>query len=493
VSSPEDALRSAPQRYELTRFVFLRGLGFVYAVAFGVACAQWRGLIGSDGLLPAARYVDRVRQGTSFLEWPTLFRLDASDAALQASAWLGLGLAVAVMLGVENALVMLALWAIDISFCHVGQIFWGYGWEILLLEAGFLAIFLCPVRSLRPLHPSSPAPPLVIWLLRWLVLRVMLGAGLIKLRGDPCWRDLSCLVYHYETQPVPGPLSPLLHHAPLWFHQLGVLFNHFVELAVPFGVFGPRRVRHVAGALIIAFQCFLIVSGNLSFLNWLTIVVCLSCFDDELLLQRAPRRLRERAARAAEAVPGRAQRVTLFILATVVACLSVDPIVNMLSPRQQMNTSFDPLHLVNSYGAFGTVGRVRNEVVLQGTLDAQLGPTTRWLDYELPCKPGDVQRAPCLITPYHYRLDWQMWFAAMSEAQREPWLIHLAYKLLSAEPAVLALFEVDPFKGERPRFVRAELYEYHFARPGEGRDATWTRSLVGEYLAPLSLEQLSTE
>jgi hypothetical protein len=475
-------LGGAPPTWWLTRAVLVRGVGLVYVVAFAVLCAQWRGLIGSRGLLPAARYLERIAESTSFAELPTLFFVGASDGALGALAWLGLLLALAVVAGLDSGLVMLALWALYLSFCHVGQIFWGYGWEILLLETGFLAIFVCPFPGAYALRSPRPPPAAVMLLLRWLLLRLMLGAGLIKLRGDPCWRELTCLAFHYETQPVPSPISWL------WFHQLGVGFNHLVELIVPFTLLGPRRLRHVGGALVVLFQLMLIVSGNLSFLNWLTLVVALACFDDSLWARLLPQRFGRRVAELeASRAPSRLHDGAVVVVAVLVAVLSIGPVVNMLSPRQAMNTSFDPLHLVNSYGAFGSVGRERYEVVIEGTLDARPDARARWLAYELPCKPGDPSRRPCVITPYHYRLDWQLWFAAMSEAQHEPWLIHLAHKLLRAEPAVLELFARDPFDGKPPRLVRMELYQYRFTRWGER--GWWKRDRVASYLPPVSRDQ----
>src|SRR6185295_1514456 len=255
-------------------------------------------------------------------------------------------------------------------------------------------------------------PVAVFWLFRWLIVRIMLGAGLIKLRGDPCWRDLTCLYYHYETQPIPNPLSRTFHFMPRWFHRAGVLFNHLAELVAPWFAFWPRVARHVAGATMLGLQLILILSGNLSFLNWLTVVPILACFDDGLLRRVLPRRLVARADRAAaEAAPSRAQSVVTWALVALVAVLSVAPVQNLLSHRQAMNTSFEAFELVNTYGAFGTVGRVRPEIVFEGTDDVTIGPDTQWREYEFRCKPGDVHRRPCVISPWHYRLDWQIWFA----------------------------------------------------------------------------------
>ena len=481
--------RRRPERYFLTRFVFLRALGFIHFVAFSILVMQWRGLIGSDGLLPATLYLERIADNTSFAEWPTLFWWNSSDLMMACTAWLGWLLAVVFMLGADNAVIVAALWVVYMSFCHVGQVFWGYGWETLLLEATFLAIFLCPLRSISPLSPRLPPPTPVIWMLRWLVFRLMFGAGLIKIRGDSCWTELTCLAFHYETQPNPHPLSWLLHQAPMWFHKAGTLFNHFVELIVPWFVFGPGLARRVAGGFIIVFQGMLILSGNLSFLNWLTIAVALACFDDDLFRHVLPRRICEPLdARGDHWLEQRGQRIIVGVLSLAVAVLSVAPITNMLSPHQAMNTSFDPLHLVNSYGAFGSIGKVRHEVVLQGTWDEVPDDSADWKDYEFKCKPGDVNRRPCLITPYHYRLDWQMWFAALSNFQRQPWLLNLIYKLLRGDSLARSLIEYDPFVSRPPRFIRAELYRYEFTRIGDGNPGWWKRTHVKGYIEPLSLK-----
>jgi hypothetical protein len=279
-----------------------------------------------------------------------------------------------------------------------------------------------------------------------------------------------------------------LHQAPLWFHQIGVAFNHLVELAAPFFVFGPRRARHIAGSLIVLFQCMLILSGNLSFLNWLTIAVAIPCFDDSFLRHFVPRRIASRAAELdAHRLPiGRTQIAVVGVLCAFVIVASYAPVSNMLSRRQVMNTSFDPLHLVNSYGAFGSVGKTRDEIILEGTRDAAIGPNTRWTAYEFKCKPGDVMRRPCLITPYHLRLDWQMWFAALGDYESEPWIIHLIYKLLRNDDGVLGLMANRPFPGEPPRFIRAERYRYRFTKFGERDGAWWVRERIGAYLPPLS-------
>jgi hypothetical protein len=482
----------APQRrstYWLTRFLFLRLVGLVYFIAFLCAWRQFLPLGGEHGLLPAQSFLQDVRasQGPALAFWklPTLFWLDASDAAFVWGAGIGVASSLAVVLGFANVPLMAALWALYMSFVHVGQIFYGYGWEVLLLETGFLAIFLAPAWRPWPFLATSPPAIEVMWLLRWLVFRLMFGAGLIKMRGDPCWRDLTCMVYHYETQPIPNPLSLYLHHLPVWFHAVETAFNHVVELVVPFFLFGPRRARHLAGALTILFQALLILSGNLSFLNWLTIAIAIGCFDDGLLRRIVPGFIGRRVdALPADAEPSTTRRTMVRVLMAVIALLSLNPVANMLSPRQAMNASFDPFDLVNTYGAFGSVGRERNEIVLQGTDDDPASPVARWVAYELPCKPGDVARRPCITSPYHRRLDWQMWFAAMSSASNEPWLIHLVAKLLEGDRGARSLFARPPFEDQPPRYIRAQLYRYQFAPPGG--PVWWHRELLGDYLPPLS-------
>jgi hypothetical protein len=480
--------------YWLTRFVFLRLLGLVYCVAFLVVVFQWQPLLGSHGLLPAADFLDRLRAaglggGDAFFRLPTLFWLDASDTTFRLAALVGLALSLALLLGFANVPSLLALWFLYMSFVHVGQVFYGYGWEILLLETGFLAVFLVPLWRPLPFARSAPPSPVAIGLLRWLVFRLMLGAGLIKLRGDPCWRDLTCLVYHYATQPNPNPLSWYFYQLPVWFDRLEVLFNHLVELLCPCFVFGPRPARLVAGSLIALFQVLLILSGNLSFLNWLTLAVAVACFDDGVFRRLVPERLLRRLdAAVAGAAETKARGIASYALLLVVALLSLKPVANMVSPGQVMNTSFDPFDLVNTYGAFGTVSRERYEIVLEGTSDDPAAKQARWAEYEFKCKPGDPARRPCWISPYHYRLDWQMWFLAMPGAPVDDWFLHLVAKLLEGDPGVRGLLAPGPFEQHPPRAIRALYYRYAMTRLADHSRDYWKRTLVGEYLRPVTLD-----
>jgi hypothetical protein len=459
--------------YVSTRWIFQRCLGFIYFIGFLIALNQGLGLIGEHGLLPATLFVQRV----SFSQAPSLYFFAPHNSTFLAIAWAGLLLSILAIFGITDrfqnwisALSWLALWILYLSIVNVGQTFYGFGWETLLLETGVLAIFLGATNS----KPSV----VVVWLLRWLLFRLMFGAGLIKIRGDECWRDLTCLVYHYETQPSPNPLSWYFHHLPIWSLKSGVAFNHLTELIVPFGFFGPRPVRTLAGALTILFQATLIMSGNLSWLNYLTIVIAIACFDDSFWAKIFQFNFPK--PKLAGISP-----IALSLLAVLVVGLSINPTWNLLSNNQLMNASFESLHLVNTYGAFGSITRERMEVVIEGTDDDPKSPTASWKEYGFKGKVGDVNRMPPQITPYHYKLDWQMWFAAMSSYQYNPWIISLAGRLLQDRPEVVGLLRINPFRDHPPVAIRAKLYHYKFA--SSDSKAWWAREFVREYFPPLSL------
>ena len=486
------APRQTADSYWLTRFVMLRLLGCVYAVAFLAAGRQIVPLIGSHGILPLNLFIDHVEDAlgspaAGFLRLPSIFWFAHSDVFLEFAAWAGFGLACVVVAGYANAIVMAALWALYMSFVHLGQDWYGYGWEIQLLETGFLAIFLCPLLEARP-FPKRKPPVVVIWLFRWLIFRIMLGAALIKLRGDPCWRDLTALYYHFETQPIPGPLSRWFNDRPHWLLKGGVLFNFLAELVAPWFAFYPRSARRGAGVVFVLFQFTLILSGNLSFLNWLTIVPALACFDDAFWLKLLPQAVVKRVAdRAATAQASEPMHRAAWVVAVIVGALSVQPVANLISPAQIMNTSFDPLDLVNTYGAFGTVGRERLNVVFEGTDDNPSDPGATWQAYPYRALPVALNRRPPQIAPYQPRLDWQMWFASMSTPDQYPWTLHLVWMLLHNDPNALALLGANPFPARPPRYVRAVLYRYQFAAPGNPQGNWWKREELGLWLPPLSV------
>jgi lipase maturation factor len=481
-------------QYWLTRFLFLSLLGSIYFVAFWVAAQQYVPLLGSQGIFPIPHYLAMAAQAygpglSAYWHLPTLFWFNASDRFIQGIIYLGLGLSVLVMFGLADSLILFILWVLYLSLIHGGQLFYGYGWETMVVEAGFLAMFLPPILSVHPFPQKTPPSLVVIWLIRWMLFRVMFGAALIKFRGDPCWRDLTCLDYHFETQPVPNPLSWYFHHLPHWVLRGGVLFNHLAEIVAPWMILGPRRIRHMGALIMIAFQITLILSGNLSWLNYLTIVLCVACFDDAALRIFFPKKFKEILIYlTAHAQVSVSRQAVSYALAFLVAVLSINPVLNLISRNQAMNTSYDPFFLVNTYGAFGSITKTRNEIILEGTSDETIGPDTQWKEYEFKCKPGDVMRRPCIISPFHYRLDWQMWFAAMEDYRENPWLVRLIGKMLEGDGAILKLFGKNPFPDHPPKYIRATLYEYHFTDWHDLSHAWWRREKLGPYLPPLKRE-----
>ncbi|OBG64759.1 MULTISPECIES: lipase maturation factor family protein [unclassified Mycobacterium] len=465
---------SAPE-YWLGREVLERGAAVVYLLAFVAAAAQFRALIGEHGMQPIPRFL----AGQSFWRTPSLFHLRYSDRLFSAVAWFGAVLSAAVVAGAADAvplwaamLMWLTLWVLYLSIVNVGQTWYAFGWESLLLETGFLMIFL---------GNSQVAPPvLTLWMVRLLLFRVEFGAGLIKMRGDPCWRDLTCLYYHHETQPLPGPLSWFFHHLPKPLHRIEVAGNHFSQLIVPFGLFAPQPVAGVAAAIIVVTQLWLVASGNFAWLNWVTILLACSAIDDSWF--------RARLHPAFSATPVWFAALVIAFTAAVLF-MSYWPVRNMLSKRQRMNMSFNSFHLVNTYGAFGSIGRVRREVVIEGTDEAHPTEQTVWKEYEFKGKPGAVRRLPRQWAPYHLRLDWLMWFAAISPAYAQPWLTPFLQRLLCNDRPTLRLLRRNPFPDAPPRYVRALLYEYRFTTPAELRRerAWWHRTLIGGYVRPMAL------
>jgi len=455
--------------YELARQVLQRGIAAIFVIAFVSTAAQFPALLGEFGVLPVRRYLE-----TGYARrQPTVFRWRYSDRMLRAVCIGGAAAAASVVLGLPQLapswvpmLVFLAMWGAYLSIVNVGQTFYSFGWESLLLEAGFTVAFLGSV---------DVAPPIVVLLLtRWLVFRLEFGAGLIKLRGDSAWRDLTALTYHHETQPMPNPLSRWAHLLPRWFHRFEVVANHVTQLVVPFFLFAPQPVASVAAGLIILTQCWLVLTGNFAWLNVITIVLAFSAVGDPWP--------------SPDYAPTPAWWVVVVLAASaLLAVLGWWPLRNLFSRHQLMNASFNRWHLVNAYGAFGTVTRRRYEIVIEGTLAENPGEGD-WVAYEFRGKPGDPRRVPRQFAPYHLRLDWLMWFLALG-SRDERWFMALLEKLLRADAPTLRLLRTDPFGGEPPRAVRARRYLYRFATRDERRRSGdwWTRDDAGMLVPPVTL------
>ncbi len=480
--------------FALTRLLLQRGMAAVYLIAFLTVLLQGKPLVGARGLLPVPEFL----RHTTFRQAPSLFHWRFSDRLLDLVAWLGLLVSTCALLGLTEAgpiwlsvAAWLLLYVLYLSVVNVGQNFFGFGWESMLLEAGFFTAFLGPRHTVPSVIP--------VLILRWMFFRTELGAGLIKLRHDPCWRDLTCLYYHYETQPLPNPLSWYFHRLPRPAHRFGVLFSHFLQVVCPFGLFAPQPIASIAAGLCVVQQLWLIVSGNYSWLNWLTVVLGIAGFSDEILRHASP----TISIPALSLLP-LAFSILLWVLAAGVLVLSVRPTLNLFSSHQRMNFSYNRYHLVNTYGAFGSVTRERHEIVLEGTIDPVPTPATVWREYGFKGKPGDSYRRPPQVAPYHLRLDWMVWFLPFTVLvtprvihvrDYELWFLRFVRKLLLADPATLRLLRSNPFPNQPPALIRARFYHYtytdHATRRATG--AWWNRTLLGEYLPPVDLHSFNID
>lgn len=467
------------QDYLLSRYLFQRSLAFIYFIGFLNIKNQYLPLLGRRGLMPINRFVKEV----SFWNYPSLFFRYHSDRILELMSYLGLALSFLCMTGLSenyglafSMLCWTSLWILYLSYVNLGQLFYAYGWESLLLETGFLAVFLGD-------QGSSP-PFLILYLLRFICFKNLLGAGLIKLRGDSSWKDNTALYYHFETQPIPNPLSLYFHNLPKFILRLGVVFNHFIELIIPFFCLVPGWGGIIAAFLAILFQIILIFSGNLSWLNYLSIVLCIPCISDDFwnLFLIFPSQIRESTLFWFYS--------TTFVSLCLIYC-NRKPVKNLFSKYQSMNRSYDPLHLCNTYGAFGSVTKKRYELVILGTRDVQVTKESQWKEYKFYGKPNLETDRPAMISPYHRRLDWQIWFSAMGSYHHSPWLFVFIYKLLKAEPSLLKLIKQDPFAGERPQYIKIDKYHYKMPKLSQHSKLWWHRSYESEFLPPISLEDKS--
>ncbi|WP_438354185.1 lipase maturation factor family protein [Microbacterium sp. CJ88] len=482
--------------FELARQVLQRGIAALYLLAFVSTLRQFRPLLGEHGLLPAPELLAGAAQSKTWMLHPTLFRRwRYTDGRLVAVCVAGVVIAAAVVGGIPQLaapwvpmLCFLALWGLYMSIVSIGQTFYAFGWEMLLLEAGFLAAFLG--------SDEQPPPTVVIVLFWWLVFRLEFGAGTIKIRGGREWRDLTALTYHHETQPMPGPFSRQAHLLPRWFHGGEVIGNHAAQLVAPWLLFAPLLslwveadwpavAGMVAAGVVIATQLWLFVTGNFAWLNAATIVLAFSAVG-------IPGSGSERAEEASD-LPWDVDGMPLYwvvgtgLIGIGFAVLSWPAVRNLAAPRQLMNASFNRWQLGNAYGAFGTVTRERVEFVVEGTADAD-PDAAQWSEYGFRGKPGDVARLPRQFAPYHLRLDWLMWFLPLGRGT-EGWFEVFLVRLLEADASTLRLLARDPFEGRRPRWVRVVSYRYRFTTRAEFRERheRWARDRRRDVLGPVGL------
>jgi predicted DCC family thiol-disulfide oxidoreductase YuxK len=458
-------------RYARTEWLFVRLLAAVYFIAFGSIGLQITGLIGTRGILPVGRYLAAVSTTfgvRSYWLAPTIFWLAHSDPVLRAVCLAGAVVSIALFLGYLERASLVVLYILYLSLCTAGQDFLGFQWDALLLEAGFLAIFLGNATT-------------VVLLFRWLLFRLTFLSGAVKLTShDPVWRDLTAMSFHYLTQPLPTPLAWYFYQLPLHFQRFSTGIVLFIELVIPWLIFAPRPWRMFGAGPLLFLQVLIFLTGNYTFFNLLTMSLCLFLFDDRAL---GNLRLRPRVART--------PRVAAFAASIVVLAVSVPELWEMFlvsSPEPNgLVRLLAPFQIANTYGLFATMTTTRPEIIVQGSNDGET-----WLDYEFRYKPGDLRRPPRWVEPFQPRLDWQMWFAALSDYRSSPWFGNFMLRLLQGSPDVLALVARNPFPASPPKYVRALLFDYSFT-DFAGRRATgewWKRAPQGVYFPPVSAQDV---
>ena len=471
-----------PPEYLLVCRLFVRLLGIIYLIAFASIGTQVIGLIGSEGILPVGDFLERVQAGIGvdgYWRAPTLFWISSSDLALMSVVAAGGVLSLSLILGFLQRVAVILLFVLYLSLVTAGQVFMAYQWDILLLEVGFLAIFL-----------SLPGPA-VVFLFRCLLFRFMFLSGAVKLlSGDATWRNFTALNFHYETQPLPTWTSWYMHQLPEWFQKGSVAMTLAIELAIPFLIFAPRRLRLFAAVCLGGLNLLVFLTGNFTFFNLLAIALCLFLLDDADIRRWLPARITKLLTQR----PVQENRLflrngALTILAALLLFLGVSQMVGTFSgglpPGSKTLVRWvAPFHVANSYGLFAVMTTTRPEIRIQGSNDGQT-----WKDYEFKYKPGRLLQRPRWVAPHQPRLDWQMWFAALGTYRQNPWFINFAERLLLGSEPVLKLLDNNPFPEEPPRFVRAQLYQYRFTDLTTKRThrSWWGREYLGLYLPPASL------
>src|SRR5438093_8370984 len=492
-----------PPTYFWARRWFLRALGVIYLIAFVSLWVQVDGLIGSDGVLPVNQFLPAVHAQLgkdAYAILPTLCWFGSSNAFLHFLCGGGVALSVLLIFGIAPALSLVVLFAFYLSFTIAGQTFLSFQWDVLLLETGFLSIFLAPWR-LWPREliclPGSPPPATAapvsragLFLLKFLLFKLMLMSGMVKLTsGDDCWWNLTALDYHYWSQPLPTVFGWWADKSPEWFKHFSVGFCLGVEIIVPFFIWAPRRPRLIAAGLMIFLQFAIAITGNYCFFNLLTIALCLLLIDDGVAASRSDPRTFRTAKPLQDYLSTYSAIIVLIVTLPINGWLVFTAFKPDAAWRRPLAFAFEhlePFRIVNGYGLFRVMTKDRREIMVEGSTDG-----IDWLPYEFKWKPADVNRAPGWCAPHQPRLDWQMWFAALGTPEQNPWFTRLAVCLLKGKMDVARLFAHDPFPNQPPRYIRAILFRYRFTTAKEHRQtgAWWKREELGEYLPTVSLER----
>jgi len=514
----------------IARWLFLRSLGLIYFSAFFALLFQVKGLIGAHGILPAVELLADARRAGPLRFWyvPSLLWLSSSDHMLMALMWIGLIASILLVANLCPRAMLLACFLCFLSFVTAAQDFSSYQSDGMLLEAGFLSLFLAPPGLWPGLGAKNPPARAAILLLLWEWFRIYFESGVVKLAsGDPTWRNLTAMYEYYQNGPLPTWIGWYAEQLPHWFQRGVAGATLFMELALVWMAFLPRRWRIVCFFLVTAWQIAVIATANYAFLNYLVLVLAVLLLDDGFLRRFVPARWRagvaieaptEIAARPlpetdapltlftapsshpvedgeirsfrwpglwrSSVVAFRAVALTWIFYATTVEMIGIvwrDPPLPV-SPVAML----EPFRIANQYGLFAVMTPHRYEIEFQGSNDGQT-----WTAYPFRYKPQDVRERPRIYAPYQPRFDWNLWFASLGSWLEYPFVPRTEELLLENDPDVLGLFAGNPFPNAPPKYVRAVLWQYWFSTPDEKRTqgVWWTRQELGAYAPTLTRTQ----
>ncbi|MBA3721985.1 MAG: lipase maturation factor family protein [Parachlamydiaceae bacterium] len=473
-----DFFQIDPSSYILAQNLFIKIIGLSYFFAFWSLSWQVLGLYGSQGIIPAQNVLQSYRSHNTtnkmFFTIPTLFWLNSSDKALKLVAIIGQILSLFVVFGIMPAVWLPFLWIGYLSFANIGVVFLGFQWDALLLEIGLISIFFAI---------QSPPPLFLLFALWILLFRFMFSSGIVKLLSEcPEWCSLKAMRVHYETQPIPNKIAYYAHQQPAWFARFSEVVMFMIEILVPFFIFGNSESRFIACLILIFFQVLIILTGNYAFFNLLTIGLCVTLLDNAHL-QWVLGSVQANVVHPNMLISYFLNGVGIFfVLINILQFIAIFGISRRIF---QFLNLFRSYYITSSYGLFARMTTIRNEIVVEGSNDGE-----NWSVYEFKWKPGDLSIAPKQVAPYHPRLDWHMWFAALSSYQHNSWFINFLVRLLEGSPTVLKLLKTNPFPDAPPKLIRTLVYEYHFTdlKTKKATGQWWRRKFRGYYTPTIKLE-----
>lgn len=483
------------EKYLLATYIFLRFLSVIYLIAFISLWIQLDGLIGSNGILPVSNFLYSVYQeagANQYFSVPTLCWLNSSDWFLHFLCALGVLSSILLLFNIAPSLNLFLLWIFYLSLASVSGVFLSFQWDNLLLEVGFLAIFIAPNKLLPGFLFSSRPHKLVLWLMWILLFKLMFFSGFVKLKsGDVTWQNLTALTYHYETQPLTNFVAYYVHWMPLWFHKVSCFFMFLIELVVPFMVFGPRNFKVSAAIVFVLFQSIIILTGNYCFFNLLAIALCLLLLDDRAFQMLVPKAMSLQEFVLQKDYPwSKWIIIPLSVLVLSVTIIQFSWLlrlnINWPRPIVKLYSYIQPFRSINNYGLFAVMTKERPEIIVEGSNNGK-----EWYAYEFKYKAGNTKRMPGFVAPHQPRLDWQMWFAALGDFRHNSWFINFCIRLLQGSPQVIRLLDKNPFPGLPPRYIRAVVYDYKFTNPTLKKQTKswWQRKELGLYCPVLSLSE----